>query len=240
MLTFDFSGKVVLVTGVARMGQIGHAVAEAFGRAGAKVVAADRNAVAVAERVKELRSQGIEARPAAGDLTEADIAALAVETAVKNFGRLDVLVNVAGGLTSFGPLVDTPPDAFDREVAINLKTAYLMSRASVDALARSRGCIVNFASAAVVHQPGTGLSVYAAAKGGVAGFTTSLAVELWPLGVRVNAVAPTMVRTVDNVAAVGEKANFVEMKDIVSAVMFLASNGAAAITGHLLPVTSGS
>lgn len=239
MITFDFSGKVVLVTGVARVGQIGHAVAEAFGRSGAKVVAADRNAVAVAERVKEFKDRGIDARPAAGDLTEADVAALAVETAVKNFGHLDVLVNVAGGLTSFGPLAETPPEVFDRELSINVKTAYLMSRASLSELARSKGCIVNFASFALL-QAGAGLSVYGAAKGGVAGFTTNLAAELWPHGIRVNAIAPTMVRTVDNVAAAGEGVRYVEINDIVNAVLFLASDGAAAITGHLLPVTSGS
>jgi NAD(P)-dependent dehydrogenase (short-subunit alcohol dehydrogenase family) len=239
MITFDFSGKVVLVTGVARVGQIGHAVAEAFGRAGAKVVAADRNAVAVAERVKEFKAMGIDARPAAGDLTEADIAALAVETAVKNFGRLDVLVNVAGGLTSFGPLVETPPEVFDRELSINLKTAYLMCRASLSELAKSKGCIVNFASAALL-QPGAGLSVYGAAKGGVAGFTTSLAAEVGEHGVRVNAIALTTVRTMDNVASAGDSARYVEMKDIVNAVLFLASEGSSAITGHLLPLTSGS
>jgi NAD(P)-dependent dehydrogenase (short-subunit alcohol dehydrogenase family) len=239
MITFDFSGKVVLVTGVARVGQIGHAIAEAFGQAGARVVAADRNAVAVSERVREFKAMGIDARPAAGDLTEADIAALAVETAVKNFGKLDVLVNVAGGLTSYGPLAETPPDVFDRELSINLKTAYLMCRASLDELARSRGCIVNFASAALL-QPASGLSVYGAAKGGVAGFTTSLAAELLPKGVRVNAIAPTTVRTVDNVAAAGDNARYVEMKDIVAAVLFLASDASAAITGHLLPLTSGS
>jgi NAD(P)-dependent dehydrogenase (short-subunit alcohol dehydrogenase family) len=181
---------------------------------------------------------GLEARPAAGDLTEADIAALAVETAVKNYGRLDVLVNVAGGLTSFGSLLDISPEVFDRELAINVKTTYLMTRAAAGELVKARGCIVNFASATVLR-PGQGLSVYSAAKSGVAGFTTSLAVELWPQGVRVNAVAPTMVRTPENVAASGESARYVEMKDIVSAVMFLASDASAAITGHILPVSSG-
>jgi NAD(P)-dependent dehydrogenase (short-subunit alcohol dehydrogenase family) len=238
MFQFNFSGKVVLVTGVARVGQIGHAVAEAFGKAGAKLVASDRNAVAVAERVKEFKAMGIDARPAAGDLTSADIADLAVETALKNFGRLDTLVNVAGGLTTFGPLAEVPPDWFDREVAINLKTTYLMSRACIAPLEQARGSIVNFASAAVIN-PGADLAVYTAAKAGVAGFTRSLAVEMWPRGVRVNAVAPEMVRTSDNVAASGESAAYVEMKDIVNAVMFLASEAAAAITGHVLPVAHG-
>ena len=90
----------MLVTGVGRAGQIGNAVALAFGKAGAKIVACDLNAVGVAERVREFAAQGVDARPCAGDLTEPDIAALAVEIALKHFGRLDVVVNVAGGLTT--------------------------------------------------------------------------------------------------------------------------------------------
>ena len=235
--SFDFSGKVVLVTGVGRVGQIGHAIAEAFGRGGARIVAADRNAVAVAERVKEFKGAGIDARPCAGDLTEADMASLAVETALKHYQRLDVLVNVAGGLTTYGPLSGIAPDSFDREISINLKTTYLMSRACLEPLSRSRGCIVNFASAALVD-PASMLTVYSAAKWGIAGFTRGLAVEAWP-SVRVNAVAPAMVRTVDNVASAGAEGHFVEMKDITSAVLFLASDAAQAITGHILPVTNG-
>lgn len=234
--SFDFSGKVALVTGVARRGQIGHALAQAFGRSGARLVAADRDAVAVAERTREFADDGLEVRPAAGDLTEPDIAALAVETAVKHFGGLDVLVNVAGGLTSFGPLGQSTPEDFERELSINLRTTYLMSRAALDSLAARRGAIVNFASAAVYH-PDANLAIYSAAKTAVAGFTRSLAVELHPR-VRVNAVAPGMVRTAENVASLGEQAAYVEMADIVHAVLFLASDAAAGITGHVLPVTA--
>ncbi len=236
---FDFSGKTILVTGVARAGQIGHAVARAFGTAGASIVAVDRNAVAVAERVREFAAEGIDARPAAGDLTEPDVAALAIETALKHYKRLDAVVNVAGGLTTFGPVGDIGPDGFDREIAINLKTAYLMSRAAVDALARSRGSIVNFASVAY-FRPSSQMAVYTAAKAGVAGLTQSLAVELWPKGIRVNAIAPGMVRTPENVAASGEAAHYVEMSQIMDAVLFLAGEAASGITGHILPVTNGS
>jgi NAD(P)-dependent dehydrogenase (short-subunit alcohol dehydrogenase family) len=129
---FDFRGKVVLVTGVGRAGQIGNAVALAFGKAGAKIVACDQNAVGVAERVREFAAQGVEARPCAGDLTEPDIAALAVEVALKHFGRLDAVINVAGGLTTYGPLSDITVQALDREVAINLKTTVLVSQAAID------------------------------------------------------------------------------------------------------------
>jgi NAD(P)-dependent dehydrogenase (short-subunit alcohol dehydrogenase family) len=235
---WDFSGKTVLVTGVARAGQIGHAVAHAFGKAGARLVLVDRNAVAVAERVREFADEGIDARPAAGDLTEPDIAALAVETAVKHHGRLDAIVNVAGGLTTYGPVEQSAADAFDREIAINLKTAFLMSRAGVEALARTRGAIVNFTSVAYFRPAGQ-LAVYSAAKAGVAAFTQSLAVELWPRGVRVNAIAPAMVRTLDNVAQAGEGAHFVEMSQLIGAVLFLAGEASSGISGHILPVTNG-
>jgi len=235
---WDFSGKVVLVTGVGRAGQIGHSVARAFGQAGARLVATDRNAVGLAERVKEFAQEGIDARPAAGDLTEPDIAALAIEMALKHFGRLDVLINVAGGLTTYGPLANSDVTAFDREIAINLKTCFLLSAAAAEPLSRNRGAIVNFASAAW-YRPATGLAVYAAAKGGVAAFTQNLAVELWPRGIRVNAVAPGMVRTPENVASAGPDANYVEIGQLTDAVLFLASESASAITGHVLPVTNG-
>ena len=235
-----FDGKVVLVTGVARVGQIGHAVALAFGRAGAKLVLCDRNAVEAAARAREFAAEGIDARPTAGDLTEPDIARLAVETAIRHFGRLDVVVNVAGGLTTFGPIAGTSVADFDREVAINLKTAFLVSQAAVPALAETRGVIVNFASVAF-FRPQDQMAVYAAAKAGVAAFTQSLALELRDRGVRVNAVAPGMVRTGDNVSSVsGAKVRWVEMRQITDGVLFLASDAADAITGHVLPITNGA
>jgi NAD(P)-dependent dehydrogenase (short-subunit alcohol dehydrogenase family) len=233
---FDFRGKVVLVTGVGRAGQIGNAVALAFGKAGAKIVACDLNAVGVAERVREFAAEGVDARPCAGDLTEPDIAALAVETALKHFGRLDVVVNVAGGLTTYGPIGDTTVEALDREIAINLKTAVLVSQAAIEALTHSRGCIINFSSIAYFN-PQSPMAVYSAAKAAVAGFTRSLALELRDRHIRVNAVAPAMVRTVDNVASVGDgDAQYVEMQEITDGVMSLASSGATG-TGQILPIS---
>jgi NAD(P)-dependent dehydrogenase (short-subunit alcohol dehydrogenase family) len=233
--SWDYTGKAVLVTGVGRAGQIGHAVAFAFGTAGAGILVADRNAVGVADRVKEFRQAGIEARPAAGDLTEPDVCRFAVDSALQHFGRLDAVINVAGGLTTFGPLADGGPDAFDREININLKTAYLMSRAAAAALTRPGGAIVNFASVAY-YRPAGNMAIYSAAKAGVAGLTQSLAVELGP-AIRVNAVAPAMVRTPENLAAAGPGASYVEMNQITDAVLFLAGDGAAGITGQIIPIT---
>jgi NAD(P)-dependent dehydrogenase (short-subunit alcohol dehydrogenase family) len=232
---FDFGGKTVLVTGVGRAGQIGNAVALAFGQAGARIVACDQNAVGVAERVREFAALGVDARPCAGDLTQPDIAALAVEMALRHFGRLDVVVNVAGGLTTYGPIETLSVAAFDREVAINLKTTVLVSQAAIAALSRTQGCIVNFASIAY-FEPQAPLAVYSAAKAAVAGFTQSLAVELRDRKVRVNAVAPGMVRTSDNVASLGEDAAFVELEDITNGVLSLASDESSTITGHILPI----
>lgn len=236
--TWEFSGKTALITGVGRAGQIGHAVAQALGKAGANIVAVDRNAVGVAERVKEFTAQGFKARPAAGDLTEPDVAAYAVEAAVKNFGGLDMVINVAGGLTTYGPVTGTSTDDFDREIAINLKTAWLLSQASVEALATRKGTIVNFASMAY-FRPMNNMAVYASAKAGVAALTQSLALELWPRGIRVNAVAPDMVRTPENEASAGANAHYVEMDQIVNAVLFLASGLSSGISGQILPVTNG-
>jgi NAD(P)-dependent dehydrogenase (short-subunit alcohol dehydrogenase family) len=233
---FDFRGKVALVTGVGRAGQIGNAVALAFGKSGAKIVACDLNAVGVAERVREFAAQGVDARPCAGDLTEPDIAALAVEIALKHFGRLDIVVNVAGGLTTYGPISDVTVEALDREISINLKTTVLVSQAAIEALTRTQGCIVNFSSIAY-FEPQTPMAVYSAAKAAVAGFTQSLALELRERRIRVNAVAPAMVRTLDNLAAVGDgDAQYVEMQAITDGVMELAS-GTSSQTGEILPIS---
>ncbi len=236
---FDFGGKVVLVTGVGRAGQIGNAVALAFGKAGAKIVACDVNAVGVAERVREFAAEGVDARPCAGDLTEPDVAALAVEVALKQFGRLDVVINVAGGLTTYGPIEQATVADIDREIAINLKTTILVSQAAIPALSRTKGCIVNFTSIAY-FEPQAPMAVYSAAKAAVAGFTQSLALELRDRQVRVNAIAPAMVRTVDNLAAVGNgEVRYVEMEEITDGVMSLASPTSSQ-TGHILPVAPAS
>lgn len=230
---FDFSGKVVLITGVARPGQIGHGVARAFGEAGAKLVLADLNAVAVAERAREFAGLQVTAEPAAGDLTDPDVAAHAVEVAEKKFGRLDALINVAGGLTTYGPVEQLDMKGFDREMNINVKTAFLMSRAAAPALTRTQGAIVNFSSLAL-FRPMAPMAAYAAAKAGVGALTWSLAKE-WLGKVRVNAVAPTAVRTPDNQASMGD-AKFLELDQLTAAVMFLASPASSAITGHVLPL----
>jgi NAD(P)-dependent dehydrogenase (short-subunit alcohol dehydrogenase family) len=232
----DFRGKIALVTGVGRVGQIGHAVARGLGRSGAKLLLADVNAVGLADRVKEFTGEGIAAKSSVGDLTQPDAARAAVAAAQAHFGAIDVVVNVAGGLFSYGPFTEVKPDALERELAVNFKTAFFMCQAAVPALLnRHGGAIVNFASIATIRSL-MHMAAYAAAKSAVAGLTRSLAREYRDAGIRVNAVAPATVRTADNVAQLDPQTPLVELDEVVNTVLFLASDEASAITGQIVPI----
>jgi NAD(P)-dependent dehydrogenase (short-subunit alcohol dehydrogenase family) len=235
----DFTGRVALVTGVGRVGQIGHAVARGLGRAGAQLLLADVNAVGLADRVKEFAAERIAAKASPGDLTQPDAARAAVAAAQAHFGGLDVVVNVAGGFFSYGPFTEVTPEVLDRELAVNFKTAFFMCQAAVPALlTKGSGAVVNFASIAALRSM-MHMAAYSAAKSAVAGLTRALAREYRDAGIRVNAVAPATVRTADNVAQMqaDAKTPFVEIEEVVQTVLFLASDEASAITGQIVPIT---
>lgn len=235
----ELNGKVALVTGVGRAGQIGHAMATALGSAGAALVIADRDAAGLAERAAELGALGVTVRAATGDLTKPEAARAAVDVARRELGGLDIVVNIAGGLTTFGPFGDVTPEGLERELAINLRTTWFVCQAAMPALvARGGGAIVNFASIAVMRAL-PDMAAYTAAKAAIAGLTQALAREFRDQNVRVNAVAPATVRTRDNVAQMGAQPEtpYVEMEDIVRAVRFLVSDAASGVTGQILPVT---
>jgi NAD(P)-dependent dehydrogenase (short-subunit alcohol dehydrogenase family) len=177
-------------------------------------------------------------RSVAGDLTTPDVARRAVATAAQQFGGLDIVVNIAGGLLSYGPALEITPEQLDRELAVNVKTAFYVCQAALPALvARGGGAIVNFASVAALS-PQSNMAAYSAAKSAVAGLTRALAREFRDARVRVNAVAPGMMRTADNLAQVKDaKVRWVELDDLVAAVLYLVSDEARAVTGAVLPVT---
>ena len=180
----------------------------------------------------------VEAARAPGDLTEPRAARAAVGLAEARFGGLDVVVNVAGGLTSYGPFEGIDIAAFEREIAINLRTAFCVCQAAVPSLRRrGGGAIVNFASIAVL-QPQPNLAAYAAAKGGVAALTRALARELRDDGIRVNALAPEAVRTSTNVQDMGRTPGSSSMADVVRTVLWLVSDGARMVTGQILPLVA--
>ena len=225
----DLSGTVALVTGVGAAGQIGHAVALGMSRAGAKVVAVSRG-------------QGVDvpgARAVVADLATPEGAERAVREAVTAWGGLDIVVNVAGGLINFGPVANVTADSLERELAANVKTTFFVSQAALPVLkARGGGSIINFASVAAWKSLNQ-MAAYSAAKSAVAGLTRALAREARDWNVRVNAVAPATGRTATTVAQMKNdpKARFVELDEVVNAVLFLASADATAITGQILPVT---
>jgi len=235
-MTGAFAGRVALVTGVGQAGQIGYAIAAALGDGGCRVVVAGRQRDMLDARVAELKAQSVEATPSAGDLSDPAVARGAVALAEQRFGGLDVLVNVAGGLTRYGPFLERDVAALDRELGANLRTRFCMCQAAIPAFRRrGAGAIVNFASIAV-ERPQPNLAAYAAAKGGVATFTRSLAREFRDENIRINAIAPEAVRTGTNARDMGADARFVEMADLVRAVLWLASDAARTVTGHVVPL----
>ena len=233
----DLHGKVALITGVGRVGQIGHAIAKGFAEAGAKLVLADVNAVGLADRVREFKAAGHRVASSAGDLTMPAAARAAVAVARQQFGGLDVVVNVAGGLVNYGSALELAPEQFEKELAVNVKTTFYVSQAAVPALLeRGGGAIVNFASMAVL-KPQSQMASYTAAKAAVAGLTRAFAREFRDQGVRVNAVAPGTMKTADNLAQMKDaNVRWVELDQLVTAVLFLASDEAQAVTGEILPV----
>lgn len=226
------SDRVVIVTGVDGRGQVGFAVAEAFVEQGARVVVTGRTG-AVEDLAREL---GDDVVGVSADLTDADGAASVVDTVRKRWGRLDVLVNVAGGLHVAKSVADTTPEEWQREVDANVRTTFLMSRAAIPLLRDSRGVIINFASPAGLRASRR-LAAYSAGKAGVVALTRSLALEEKPYGVRVNAIAPGTIDTADNREEMGEDgADWVTREEIVGAVLFLAGTAGSGVNGETVRV----
>jgi 3-oxoacyl-[acyl-carrier protein] reductase len=235
-LSLDFSGATVLVTGVGRRGQVGEAVARAFGAAGASVCILDRDQAAVEERAAELTAEGVRVRALSCDLTDHDSTLrIADDLGGALPAGLPVLVNLAGGFQSSGPVAAADPAVWHRQIAINLTTAFVATRAFLPLVRRARGSIVFFASAAAL--PGAavaGVSAYAAAKTGVVTLMRAVATEERESGVRSNAVAPANIRTAENVSAMGDRVTYVERETVADWVLWLASPASGPVNGQVI------
>lgn len=233
-----FIDSTVLLTGVGAKGQVGEVVAHAFARLGASVVLVGRKLEKVQERAAEIAQVGHSARGYGCDLADPDAVSALVATIRKNHGeKLRALVHMAGGFAMSGPVAESPLDVWDRQIAANLTTAFLTSRAFLPMLRADGGSIVFFSSQAVL--PGgtvAEMSAYAAAKAAVATLMRAIAAEEANHGVRANAIAPAAIRTAANVASMGEVVHYVEREQVADVVTFLCSPQASSISGVLLPL----
>ncbi|MFM8609588.1 MAG: SDR family oxidoreductase [Burkholderiaceae bacterium] len=250
----DFKGQVVLVTGSGR--GIGAALARAFAAHGAAVVVHYRRDTASAEAVaQDCRDTGGDALALQADVSDPAAAARLVDTAVAEFGRLDVVVNNAFAPYAFDPeqrlrFGEVGWDAYRAQFESAVGAAHHVSRAALPHLSRhARGAIVNIASNLVDH-PVVPYHDYATAKSALVGFTRTLAAELGPQGVRVNCVAPGLVYP--TAASAGTRASFrdaiaaatplrrlAQPEDVAGPVLFLASAHSAFVTGQVLFVDGG-
>ena len=245
-------GRVVVITGGA--GGMGRAIASRFLAGGDVVVLADRTDEALEAAAAELPDAG----RVTVDVSSVDGCRAMVDHALDRHGRMDVMVCTAGVWVE-GPSAEMSEEQWDRTIDVNLKGMFFACRFAIPALIETRGSIVAISSDyGLVGGPGA--AIYAASKFGVNGIVRSLALELAPVGVRVNSVCPADVETPmlagqardygggDEAAYLatlratlpqGERARFIRPDEIASVVAFLASGEAEPITGVCLPVEWG-
>jgi NAD(P)-dependent dehydrogenase (short-subunit alcohol dehydrogenase family) len=225
----SLTGRRIAVTGA--FGSLGAAVVQAALLAGARVAAIDR-----ADAPPAGIDPGQAERFGGVDLADTAQARDVVDEAARTLGGLDALVNIAGTFR-FETLADGSPDAWDFLYRINLRTAVAASKAALAHLPDG-GRIINIGAAAAL-KAGAGMGAYAASKSGVMRLTESLAEELKPRGITVNAVLPSIIDTAPNRRDM-PKADFdkwVKPSQLAEVIVFLLSDQASAITGALIPVT---
>jgi NAD(P)-dependent dehydrogenase (short-subunit alcohol dehydrogenase family) len=247
--------KIAIVTGGSS--GFGRATAERFAHEGARVVIADLDEQGGNETCRRVAAAGADAELVVGDISALDGARRAVERAVTRFGGLDVLVNNAGiAQTDLKDTWDASEDVWDRVIRVNLRSVYACSKAAIPVmLERGRGSIVNVASIAASSPVGG--SAYAATKGAILSYTRQVARELADRGIRMNCVSPGFMRTPMStgeriglsaeqqdarIAAFGERVPMGRagsVDDIANAILYLASDEAAYVTGQEIVVDGG-
>ena len=253
------AGRVAIVFGAGSVGEgwgNGKATAVAYARAGAKVVAVDREDAAAAATARIIAAEGGEALPVAADVTRLAEVEASVRAAIARFGQLDILHNNVG-ITAKGGPVETTEKVWDRVMAVNVKSMFLTCKCILPIMERQkRGVITNISSLASIRWTGYNYSAYYASKGAVNQFTRGIAIEYAARGIRANAILPGLMDTPhihQHISgfygtpeemtaarhAMSPTGRMGDGWDIAHAAVFLASDDAKYINGIELPVDGG-
>ncbi len=247
---YSVEGKVAIITGSSQ--GIGNTLAKGFGEAGASVVLVARSASRLDDTAKEIQAKGGKALAVPTDVTDSPQVSHMVEQAMESFGRIDVLINCAGGSGAdrFIPLLDMEEEVWDRVVNLNLKSVYLCCRAVGKVMTKQQsGSVINFSSGAATV-PVPCMTHYCSAKAGINHLTKVLAVEWGPNNVRVNAISPGLTDTPterehmppdlwEQYAGQVPLGRVGHPDDILGTALFLASEGSAYVSGVIVPVSGG-
>jgi NAD(P)-dependent dehydrogenase (short-subunit alcohol dehydrogenase family) len=221
-------GKVVIVTGAS--GALGKVVAEVALVRGARVACVDHSPAQSEATGNRIDIGGV-------DLTDATQAGKAIDVAASYFGRIDALINIAGGF-AFEAIAEGDPKTWQRMYALNVLTTLNASRSAIPYLSTSgTGRIVNVGAVGALQAAG-GMGAYAASKAGVHRLTEALAAE-WKGKITVNAVLPSTIDTPANRASMpkADFAKWVTPEELANVILFLSSDAASAVTGALIPVS---
>lgn len=246
---FDLTGKVAAVSGAGR--GIGKAIALALARAGADLVVFSRTEEQFSKTAAEIEALGREALGLRVDVTKQEYVKTMMQATLDKFGRLDVMVNNAGMNASYALTEDVTEKHWDLIMKVNLKGAFLCSKEAIPVMkAQGKGCIINVASTAglvALYK----CSPYCTSKGGMIQLTRTMALELAPHNIRVNAIAPGFVptdMTEELLSDPDEQKRIIskipmgrtgELEEIAPAAVFLASDAASYITGSVVCVDGG-
>ena len=248
MKIFDLTGRTALITGSSK--GIGLALAAALGGAGATVVLNARDPARLEQSRQDLQARGLHARALAFDVTDANAVEAGVAQIESTIGAIDILINNAG-MQHRSPFAEFPLDAWRKLIATNLDSVFFVGRAVAQRMiARKRGKIINICSVqSELGRPG--IAPYAATKGAVKMLTKGMAIDLGKHGIQVNGLGPGYFRTELNQALVDDPAfstwlagrtpagRWGNVEELHGAAIFLASDAASFVSGHILYVDGG-
>ena len=247
---FDLSGKVALITGGSR--GIGRSIAEAYARRGATVVITARKQDELDATAAEIKAEGGDVTGIASHAGREDEIKALVDQVVGDKGRIDILVNNAATNVAFTPMRDLDVAAWDKTLELNLRGPFILSKTVVNkTMAETGGSIINMCSVAS-FRPDPMMSAYSVSKAGLMMLTKALAKELGSYGIRVNGIAPAVIKTkfskvlyeTDEIRQIAEKQSALgrigEWDEVAGTAVYLASDAASYVTGTVVAVDGGT